>query len=361
MTRLRPHEIEGMQQRLIRWYQKHGRDLPWRDTRNPYRIWVSEIMLQQTQVETVIAYYERFVAAFPSVQALAREPLQKVLLIWQGLGYYARARNLHRGARLVVSRWDGRVPDTQKELLQIPGIGRSTAGAILSLAYDRPAPILDGNVKRVLCRLFAIRRDPAKPDVLKRLWALSEVLTPGTDVHTYTQAVMDLGATICTPIDPRCTVCPLRNNCQACRRSLQHLIPVRARKEPTPHHEYALGIVRHRGRVLIRQRPEEGLLGGLWGFPNYRRRPKGTLADALHQGLHNDLGLALESGEKTGTVRHAYTHFKITLHVFECLLLPENKTHTGKADWKWIYPSRLKDYPLAASDRKVMDRLLDRD
>ncbi len=361
MTPLKRREIEGLQQRLIRWYRRHGRDLPWRETRDPYRIWVSEIMLQQTQVDTVIPYYGRFLAAFPTVGALARAPLQQVLLIWQGLGYYARARNLHRGARVVISRWDGRLPETEKELQQIPGIGRSTAGAIVSLAFDRPAPILDGNVKRVLCRLFAVRRDPARPEVLKRLWRLAEALTPKTDVHAYTQAVMDLGATLCTPVDPRCSACPLRTECQACRRRLQHLVPARTPKEPSPHHEYALGIVRHRGRVLIRRRPEQGLLGGLWGFPNYRRAAKEALAGALRRGLQDELGLAIASGKKTGTVRHAYTHYKITLHVFECVLQPASKRHTRKADWKWIFPSRLQDYPLAASDRKVMDRLLFRE
>ncbi len=360
MSRLKRREIEQMQQRLVRWYRTHGRALPWRETRDPYRIWVSEIMLQQTQVQTVIPYYERFLAAFPTVRSLARAPLQKVLMIWAGLGYYARARNLHRGTRLVVSRWNGRLPESRKELLQIPGIGRSTAGAIVSLAYDRPAPILDGNVKRVLCRLFAVRRDPAKPAVLKRLWSLSEALTPGTEVHTYTQAVMDLGATICTPADPRCRVCPLHTDCQAFRRGLQHRIPVRARKEPTPHYEYALGIVRHRGRVLIRRRPEKGLLGGLWGYPNYRPRPKESLTDALCRGLRAEFGLAIKSGEKTGTVRHAYTHFKITLHLFESAPLRASKSHAGRDDWKWVYPSRLKDYPLAASDRKVTERLLER-
>ncbi len=358
VTRLKPSEIEQMQQRLIRWYGKHGRDLPWRNTRDPYRIWVSEIMLQQTQVETVIPYYERFLAAFPTVRALARAPLQKVLLIWQGLGYYARARNLHRGARLVVSRWDGHLPATSRELLEIPGIGRSTAGAIVSLAHDRPAPILDGNVKRVLCRLFAVRRDPARPEVLRRLWTLSETLTPETHVHKYTQAIMDLGATICTPVDPRCTLCALRKECRACQRNLQHRIPLRARKKSSPHYEHALGIVRHRGRVLIRRRPEQGLLGGLWGFPTYRRPPRGGLAGALRRGLESDLGLMIKSGEKTGTVRHAYSHFKITLHVFECILLRSTRTHTGQRDWKWIHPSRLEDYPLAASDRKVKERLL---
>ena len=349
-------EIQAFHKALRSWYQKKGRDLPWRKTRDPYKIWVSEIMLQQTQVDTVIPYYNRFLSEFPSVNALAKARLQSVLRLWQGLGYYARARNLHRGARHVVKVWNGRLPEAEKDLIQIPGIGRSTAGAILSLAFDRPAPILDGNVKRVLCRYVAIMDDPRSRLVGSRLWSLSGMLTPDKDVHNYTQAIMDLGATVCTPRDPDCPSCPLQKMCSAYREGLENTIPVRARTKPVPHRQSALGVIHKQGRVLIIRRPEKGLLGGLWGFPGFLREGRKSFPDTLERGAKRDLGLVIQAGQKLGKVEHAYSHFKITLHVFECNSSSGKSKNRKNVNCKWVYPSQLKKYPLSGADQKVIKK-----
>ncbi len=346
-----------IQKSLKNWYKTKGRDLPWRRTRDPYRIWVSEIMLQQTQVKTVVPYYLNFLSKFPTVKSLAKAPLETVLKLWEGLGYYARARNLHRGAKLVTKAWNGKIPEAEKDLLKIPGIGRSTAGAILSIAYDLPSPILDGNVKRVICRLFAIRKDPKRPDVEKQLWTLSLKLTPEKGVHTYTQAIMDLGAMVCTPKEPTCLSCPLQKYCSAYRQGLQNTVPLRTRHKPVPHRHVALGIIQNRGRVLILKRPEKGLLGGLWGFPNYPRKGRLSFSESLEHGVLDDLGLKTTVGRKTGKVRHAYSHFKLTLHLFEGTGVPGNGKNSKNRDCKWVFPSQLARYPLSGADQKAIKKL----
>ncbi|HXV22573.1 MAG TPA: A/G-specific adenine glycosylase, partial [Desulfuromonadales bacterium] len=211
---------------LLAWYGREGRDLPWRRTRDPYRIWLSEIMLQQTGVSSVIPYYERFLVAYPTVEALAQDKVEEVIELWAGLGYYLRARNLHAAARAVVERHRGTFPADLAALQALPGGGRSTAGAILSIAFDIPAPILDGNVRRVLCRLFALAEDPRGPAAERKLWAWAEVLTPADRPHDYAQAIMDLGATLCTPKNPDCPRCPLAALCQARAQGLERELPL---------------------------------------------------------------------------------------------------------------------------------------
>ncbi|NOY52607.1 MAG: A/G-specific adenine glycosylase [Deltaproteobacteria bacterium] len=350
-------DIGKIRSALLRWYKTCGRDLPWRRTRDPYRIWVSEVMLQQTRVETVIDYYHCFLEAFPAVTALAVADLEAVLKIWEGMGYYARARNLHRGAQAVVEKWDGELPRNLPDLLRVPGIGRSTAGAILSLAFEIPTPVLDGNVKRVVARLFALRGDLKRPALEKKLWRYSELLTPKGRVHHYTQAVMDLGAILCTPRRPNCPHCPLQNECRAFRLQLQEKIPAPSKKRSLPHHHVALGVIRKRGRILIYRRPVEGLLGGLWGFPNYRSRTKKGLSEALGQGVRKDYGIRIESGKPVGSLSHGYTHFTVTFHLFDCSCRDGEKIVKRAFPTKWVYPRDLRDYPLSASDRKVIRKL----
>ncbi len=349
-------KIDNIQSALLRWYKSNGRDLPWRRTRDPYRIWVSEIMLQQTRVETVIGYYHSFLRVFPTVTVLASADLEAVLKVWEGLGYYARARNLHRGAQTIVDQWNGEIPRNLPGLLSVPGIGRSTAGAILSLAYEIATPILDGNVKRVIARLFALRGNLKAPAKVKKLWLHSAALTPKKEVHHYTQAIMDLGAVICTPRSPGCPHCPLRNSCTAFLRQWQEKIPAPSKKNRLPHYHVALGILRKRGRVLIYQRPTEGLLGGLWGFPNYRSRTKKGLPEALQKGIRQDYGISIEPGPSAGALSHGYSHFTITLHLFECSCRDREKIKESAFPTKWVYPRELENYPFAASDRKVMKK-----
>ena len=257
---------------LLRWAEKHLRDLPWRvEPRDPYRVWVSEMMLQQTQVATVIPYFRRFTEHFPTVEALAAAPLDDVLKLWEGLGYYARARNLHRAARQVVAEFDGYLPDTVEELSKLPGIGRYTAGAIASIAFGRDAPVVDGNVKRVLCRVYAIRGDARQPAIQKKLWSLAAANLPKGKAGRWNEAMMELGATVCLPRSPRCDKCPLAGVCRARALGIQEKLPTKAAKKRLPHYDVTAAVIRKRGRVLIAQRPVGGMLGGLWEFPGGKR------------------------------------------------------------------------------------------
>ncbi|MES9899815.1 MAG: A/G-specific adenine glycosylase [Sedimenticola sp.] len=258
--------------RVLAWFEVHGRkDLPWQQELTPYRVWVSEIMLQQTQVATVIPYFERFMAAFPRLEDLARAPVDEVMHLWSGLGYYARARNLHRAAQRVCDEYDGVFPEILDQLVALPGIGRSTAGAILSLAAGQRQPILDGNVKRVLARCFAIEGWPGRAAVEKRLWVLSESLTPDERVGEYTQAMMDLGAGVCRRTRPDCSHCPLTEGCCALAEGNPTRYPSPKPRKPLPSRQVCMLLLHDgEGRLLLERRPSSGVWGGLWGLPEYR-------------------------------------------------------------------------------------------
>ena len=274
--------------KLLRWAQKHLRDLPWRiEPRDPYRVWISEMMLQQTQVATVIPYFRRFTERFPTVEALAAAPLDDVLKLWEGLGYYARARNLHRAARQVVAEFDGHLPDTVEELSTTARHWPYTAGAIASIAFGRDAPVVDGNVKRVLCRVYAIRGDARRPAIQKKLWALAATNLPKGKAGRWNEAMMELGATVCSPRSPRCDECPLAEVCRARALGIQEQLPTKATQKRLPHYDVTAAVIRKRGRVLIAQRPVGGMLGGLWEFPGGKRRARrvaGRMSAARNQG-----------------------------------------------------------------------------
>ena len=262
-------DLPPFSERLLAWFDEHGRKtLPWQQDRTPYRVWVSEIMLQQTQVATVIPYYERFMARFPKVADLAQAPIDDVLSLWTGLGYYARARNLHKTACIVAEEYDGKFPDSVEGLESLPGIGRSTAGAILTLGHGRWAPILDGNVKRVLARYHAIEGWPGRSDVLAALWRASEAVTPRHRTADYTQGIMDLGATLCTKSKPECLFCPMTEDCQARISGTQATYPGKKPKKKIPTRDtHFIICVDSQGQVLLERRPPSGIWGGLWSFP----------------------------------------------------------------------------------------------
>jgi len=300
---------EDIAHRLIAWQRRSGRnDLPWQRNADPYRVWISEIMLQQTQVATVIPYFERFVARFPDVASLASAPVDDVLHLWSGLGYYARARNLHRAARQVVEQHGGVFPQEFEAVLALPGIGRSTAGAILALSIGRRFPILDGNVKRVLARFHAVEGWPGRREVEKRLWALAESHTPETDVAIYTQAIMDLGATVCTRGQPRCEVCPLNADCAGCGSGEQSRYPGKrpARTRLLRATRMVLAVA-PTGEVLLERRPPSGIWGGLWSPPEL-----GADDDVLRwcESMFGNAGAAVEQAE---VFRHGFTHFDLEI------------------------------------------------
>jgi A/G-specific adenine glycosylase len=298
----------SISRRLLTWYDSHGRKtLPWKLKRDPYRIWVSEIMLQQTQVATVIPYFKRFIAQFPNVRTLARANLDEVLHLWTGLGYYARARNLHQAAQRIVNEHRGVFPRHLETAVELPGIGPSTAGAILSLAFEQRHPILDGNVKRVLARYHAVGTPINLRETEERLWQLAEKYTPRKRVADYTQAIMDLGATVCTRTKPQCALCPLRKTCHAFQLGSPQDFPVRVVKQKTPVKATRMLMIRDtRGRVLLQRRPPAGLWGGLWGFPEC------TNGNA-RQWCRQTLGINIKTKSPWPTLRHSFSHFHLDI------------------------------------------------
>ena len=310
---------------LIAWQRRSGRhELPWQGARDPYRIWLSEIMLQQTQVGAVIPYYERFVARFPDVHSLARASQHEVLRLWSGLGYYARARNLHRAARIVARERAGHFPDNVEDLARLPGVGRSTAGAIAAFAFGRRAPILDGNVKRLFARCFGIDGYPGEARVTQRLWTLAESLLPRRAIEPYTQALMDLGATVCTRSRPRCAQCPLRAQCTALREGRVSDLPAPRPLRARPLRRETWLIALHDGQVLLERRPAEGVWGGLWALPRLAVR-----SDAV-QGL---LGAAPLRMRRRVPFEHGFTHFRLRVRPMECEFAARPPARPPRTRW----------------------------
>ncbi len=313
---------------LLRWYARARRDLPWRRTRDPYRIWVSEIMLQQTRVETVIPYYRRFLRRFPSLRALSRARHQDVLKTWEGLGYYRRAGNLHEGAKAVIAEHGGRFPRDAEAIRNLPGVGDYTAGAIRSIALGQDAPLVDGNVARVLARLLAIRRPVLESATRQRLWETAAAMLPRGRAGDFNQAMMELGAMVCTPRAPICPSCPVRRWCKAARLGIADRLPTRARRRPLPVRRAIYLVIRHRGRVRLRRRPEDGLLGGLWEFPQAASPP--TDATSL------------------GKFRHDFTHFRLMASVFATRAIPPH----APTD-RWVDARTLGNLPVTRLTRKI--------
>jgi A/G-specific adenine glycosylase len=348
----------ALAERLLDWFAHHARDLPWRRGRTPYRVWVAEVMLQQTRVETVVSYYERFLVRFPSVQALASAPLEQVLKVWEGLGYYARARNLYAAARQIVTLHNGQLPDTFEGLLTLPGVGRYIAGAVASITFGRDVPAVDGNVRRVLCRVFEIREDVMRSAVQASLEALAASLLPVGQAGAFNEALMELGATVCTPRSPHCDRCPLRDLCQAHAKGEPESLPVKHPRKPIPHYQVAAAVtIRDDGRVLMAQRNADDMLGGLWEFPGGKREDGETLPECLVREMREELDVGIEVGELLTIVRHAYTHFRITLHAFPCRLVDGEPRCLDCAAFCWVLPIEMDALPMSVADRKVAQAL----
>lgn len=294
---------------LLTWFDKHGRhDLPWQGERLPYHVWLSEIMLQQTQVSTVIPYFERFIARFPDIQTLANAPLDDVLSLWTGLGYYARARNLHKAAIQISEQYQGRFPKSFDEVIALPGIGRSTAGAILAQAMGQRHPILDGNVKRVLTRLYAIEGWPGEAKIEKQLWQLADQLTPQERIVDYTQAIMDLGATVCTRTKPKCTHCPLSQLCLAFHQENTTSYPTPKPKKNSPIRKTSMIIlVNNKQELLLYKRPAIGIWGGLWSFPEM------DTEEDIAAWLQNNYACEIEHSQPLEPFRHTFSHFHLDI------------------------------------------------
>ncbi|HSM82923.1 MAG TPA: A/G-specific adenine glycosylase [Nodosilinea sp.] len=348
--------MEGLRAELLAWYAERGRTLPWRNIDNPYAIWISEIMLQQTQVKTVLPYYQRWLEQFPTVEALATADQQTVLKAWEGLGYYSRARNLHKAAQRMVSEQQGQIPRDFDTLTTLPGIGKTTAGGILSSAFNLPHAILDGNVKRVLARLVALPVPPAR--ALKDLWRLSEVFLDPTNPRDFNQALMDLGATLCTRRNPSCDRCPWQAHCQAYNRNIQSELPMSETKGPLPHKQIGVAVIWNgQDQILIDRRKQEGLLGGLWEFPGGKIEPGETIEACIAREIQEELGIEIAVGDRLCTVTHAYSHFKVTLNVHHCTHLSGEPQPIECDEVRWVTLDTLEEDPFPKANSHIIDAL----
>jgi len=338
--------------RLLAWYDHNGRhSLPWKRNKDPYRIWVSEIMLQQTQVSTVIPFYTRFMQRFPTVQSLARAQLDSVLHLWTGLGYYARARNLHRAAQAIVKNHNGVFPRDLETTMSLPGIGRSTAGAILALAYNQRAPILDGNVKRVLARLHAIDTPQNDRNTQERMWALAKQHTPRKRVADYTQAIMDLGATLCTRTQPRCSECPVRSACRAYALGNPQDFPLRTKRKTTPIKTTRMLMIRDtKGRVLLQRRPARGVWGGLWGFPECEQ-------GNTERWCRDTFGIKIQAATPWPVLRHQFSHFKLDITPIPAQLQEKNASSVENGETVWYNVRRPDRRGVSAPVKQLLEQL----
>jgi A/G-specific adenine glycosylase len=343
-------DLAHMRRRLLRWYQRHRRDLPWRRTTDPYAIWISETMLQQTQVATVIPYYHRFMRALPTVAALRRAPLAKVLALWSGLGYYRRAENLKKSARILAERHRGQLPSDYQALRALPGIGEYTAGALLSIAFAKPYPAIDGNVRRVLGRIFRVRDEIRLRQIAQRLVSRSN---PGA----FNQSLMELGSTLCTPVYPHCAACPVESLCAAQRR--RHGVAARPQQRPKPRSiVWPLAIVRSQGKLLLQRRAGGGILSGLWELPGDEKTTTAALLGLLKKRFPELPESAMHT-RRLGELTHSITNRRIRAPVFLLEWQSGSQVTSNTPGWRWIAPAELWRQPTSAMTRKALKLLYD--
>ena len=350
-------EIILFRKNLLAWFDAHRRKLPWRETEDPYRIWVSEVMLQQTQVKKVLEYYQKFVSRFPDVGSLAGAALQDLLKTWEGLGYYARARNLHKAAQVVVGDLEGEIPADYATFRKLPGVGEYIAAAVQSIAFNRPYAVVDGNVKRVLARLFLIEAPINQSASAKIFQEKADLLLDHTVPGIFNQAMMELGATVCRPQSPTCIVCPVNTSCRAFQTARQEEFPVRQKPKPLPEYHIVAGVVHKGTQVLITQRKPEGLLGGLWEFPSGKIQLKETAEQACIRAIREETNLLVEPIEYLTRVKHAYTHFKIVMDVLHCHYRSGNVILNEAVDYRWITIDQIDQFPFPRSNHKFIPLL----
>jgi A/G-specific adenine glycosylase len=347
--------IRRVREGLLAWYDANRRDLPWRRTRDPYAIWISEAMLQQTRVETVIPYWARFLARFPDVESLARAEIDDVYAVWTGLGYYSRARNLKAAAESIVADHGGRLPDQAEGLRSLPGIGRYTAGAVASIAFDREEPLVDGNVVRVFARLEDIREDSGDKAVVERLWSLAAALVRGPRPGDLNQALMELGATLCTPKRPHCLACPVREHCRAAAAGEPERLPIKTKRTAVRAMRALAVAIDRGGRLLAVRRPETGRMAGLWELPGGPLAEGEEAKDHAARILHSVVGLEVRELESVGRIEHVFTHRRLDLEVFRAKALPGSRARIeGFTAHRWLEPDALLALAHAGSTRKAL-------
>ena len=352
-------ENSDLQSKLLSWYDQNKRDLPWRDCGDPYKIWLSEIMLQQTRVDQATPYFHRFVERFPTVHDLAEAEQQDVLKVWEGLGYYSRARHLHDAAQLVVDEFDGNVPDNWDDITELKGVGPYTASAILSIAYQKPHAVVDGNVIRVLSRYYGIDDDVRSTKTKNTIQDYADELIPDDRPGDFNQALMELGATVCTPSSPDCPNCPLQDSCVAFKTARTEEIPYKSPAKKRPHHQIGVGIiVDEKEQVLIALRPEDAMLGGMWEFPGGKQEDGEEMEETVIRELKEELGVEVEITKPFMKLDHAYSHFKITMHAYLCEIKHGTPEPDSSQEIRWISIEELEDYPFPKANRKLTDKLM---
>ena len=342
-------------QRLLDWFEQHQRWMPWRETPQPYFVWLSEVMLQQTQVETVIPYFQRFVEAFPTVQTLAAADQQEVLKLWEGLGYYSRARNLHKAAKVVAEQYGGELPQDADALQTLPGFGPYTSAAVSSIAFGRPTPVVDGNVLRVFCRFWGIENDIRQPQVKAELQSRLQPFIKQAPPSAFNQAIMEIGALVCRPKTPHCASCPLAPDCVARREHRTDELPVKSKRKPTPHYPVAVGVIWKSGKVLIGRRRQDQMLGGLWEFPGGKQTSAEPLTETLRRKITDETGLQVRIDSPYCQVNHGFTHFKITVTAFRCEWRSGVEQPLAADELRWVTLDELDAYPLPKAAIKVAD------
>ncbi len=344
--------------KLLPWFARNKRCMPWRSNRTPYRVWISELMLQQTRVDQVIPYFNRFMKRFPSLKSLAAASQEEVLKQWEGLGYYSRARNLHKTAQIISRDFRGRFPRTAEEIIKLPGIGSYTTAAIGSLAFNLDLAVVDGNVIRVLSRLFAYTKDTRSTTAKKEIQQLADALLVKGDAGNFNEAMMELGATICLPKNPRCTDCPMSKVCLGHESGRPIDYPIKAPKKKVPHIIVGAAVVTNRkGEVLIAQRRNEDMLGGLWEFPGGKQEIGETIQQCIVRELKEELGINIETGAFLITVKHAYSHFTMQMHTYFAKIKSGRPRPIECQDYRWIEISELREFPYSKADLYVIDEL----
>ena len=340
----------AFRKKIFRWYAQHARELLWRNSRDPYKIWISEVMLQQTTVQAVLPYYEKWMKTFPDIESLSGATSQKVLKTWQGLGYYQRAKNLHKASKIINDKHQGRIPQDYEELRNLPGFGPYITAAVLSIAFGKPFPVIDANVRRLLMRIRGARGE-AKPQNDRKLLRFLKPYFPQNKAASFNQALMELGALVCRPKNPSCLLCPLRDFCQAFKDGEQEVIP-RPKKRDYRKIDAVVAVIEKNGRFLIQKRPSKGLLADLWEFPGGKRKTGETLEEALHREIKEELQSEVLDEKLLIKVHHAYTQFQVSLYAFQCRLVKE--PCLSKNRHRWVTLQGLKSYPFPSGSAKII-------
>ncbi len=344
---------------LLAWYKEHKREMPWRGEKDPYKIWISEIMLQQTRVDQAWPYFENFMKIFPTVFDLAKADQQKVLKAWEGLGYYSRARNLHAASKMVVQNFGGKLPETYDEIIKLKGIGPYTAAAITSIAFGKPNAVVDGNVIRVITRYFGIEDDVRSSKTTRHVQQLVNDLISHKKPAEFNQAMMELGATVCTPAKPDCSNCTIQTGCVATKIAKTDVIPYKSKAKKKPHKVIGVGIIeREDGKLLIALRPEDAMLGGLWEFPGGKQEKGETIQQTVERELQEELEVDVHAYKEFITLKHTYSHFSITMHAWFCTLISGTPKPKSSQEIRWVKRSELEEYPFPKANKVLTEKLI---